>query len=176
MNLLATEATDVYYHENLITSIALKLLDFGQDASSLVLSKNFSPWLWIFWTQYKMNRERSSWTNSPVSQFFSPSSEQPKQCIIASKSEQPSASCIEIFHKYCWYIKHWGIITNYNKFINSLGLCHWHFKIPHCRYMEHGLEYIMFYVQNHMAPLAVCSGPPLVHDKLLEAAAETCLL
>ena len=37
--------------------------------------------------------------------------------------------------------------------------------------MEHGLEYIMFYVQKHIriAPLAICSNPPLVHDKPLGA-------
>ena len=37
--------------------------------------------------------------------------------------------------------------------------------------MEHGLEYITFYIQNHIAPLAVCSGPPLVRDKPLGAPA-----
>ena len=34
-------------------------------------------------------------------------------------------------------------------------------------YMEHGLEYITFYVQKHITPLAVYSGPLLVCDKLL---------
>ena len=28
---------------------------------------------------------------------------------------------------------------------------------------------IMFYVKKYMAPFAVCSGPPLVRDKLLGA-------
>ena len=35
--------------------------------------------------------------------------------------------------------------------------------------VEHGLEYIMFYVQKHIAPLAVCSGFLLVRDGLLGA-------
>ena len=30
--------------------------------------------------------------------------------------------------------------------------------------MEHGLEYIKFYVKKHVVPLAVCSGIPLVRD------------
>ena len=30
--------------------------------------------------------------------------------------------------------------------------------------MEHGLEYITFYVKKHMAYLAVCSGPLPVRD------------
>ena len=28
--------------------------------------------------------------------------------------------------------------------------------------MEQGLEYIAFYVQKHIAPVVVCSGPPQV--------------
>ena len=36
--------------------------------------------------------------------------------------------------------------------------------MPWCEYVEHGLEYIMFYVQKHIAPFAVCSGPQLVRD------------
>ena len=38
-----------------------------------------------------------------------------------------------------------------------------------CGCVEHGLECITFYVQKHTAPLAVCSGPPLVWDGSLEA-------
>ena len=45
--------------------------------------------------------------------------------------------------------------------MKSLGVCYWYVKIPQCEYMEHGLEYITFYVQKHMAPLAVCSGSPV---------------
>ena len=44
--------------------------------------------------------------------YFSPSGEQPEQYILAYKSEQPTAGCLAIFHKYCWYIKHGSIITN----------------------------------------------------------------
>ena len=43
--------------------------------------------------------------------------------------------------------------------------------------MQHGLEYITFYAQKHTAPLEVCSGPLLVHNKPLVApVCETCLL
>ena len=31
---------------------------------------------------------------------------------------------------------------------------------PQCWCVEHGLEYITFYVQKHIAQLAACSGPP----------------
>ena len=34
-------------------------------------------------------------------------------------------------------------------------------------YMEHGSKHIMFYVQKHIAPLAMCHNPALVRDKLL---------
>ena len=35
--------------------------------------------------------------------------------------------------------------------------------------MKHGLKYIMFYVQKHIAPLAICYNLPLARDKLLGA-------
>ena len=37
--------------------------------------------------------------------------------------------------------------------------------------MEHGLKYIMCYVQKHIAPQAMCCNPPPVHDKQQEATA-----
>ena len=37
--------------------------------------------------------------------------------------------------------------------------------------MEHGFKCITFYVQKHVAPLAMCYKPMLVHDKLLGAPA-----
>ena len=42
-----------------------------------------------------------------------------------------------------------------------------------CQVCEHGLEYIMFYVQKHIAPLAVCSGTPLFRDGALGVPAFT---
>ena len=57
--------------------------------------------------------------NIPVSKLFFPSGKQLEQCILAYKSEQPTAHCIAIFHKYCCYIKHGGIITNLT--MKSLG-------------------------------------------------------
>ena len=50
--------------------------------------------------------------NIPFSQLLSPSGEKLEQRIRAFKSEQPTAGCMAIFHKYCCYIKHGGIITN----------------------------------------------------------------
>ena len=59
----------------------------------------------------------------------------------------------------------------YNKFdsAESLGVYYCCVKIPQCGYMEHGLKYIMFYIQKHIAPLAMCYNPPLVRDKPLGA-------
>ena len=51
--------------------------------------------------------------------YFSPSSEQIEQCILAHKSEQPTAGDMAIFHKYWLYIKHenpwnpWGMLLIY---------------------------------------------------------------
>ena len=53
----------------------------------------------------------------------------------------------------------WGY---YNKFdsMKSLGIYYWYVKMPRCGCLEHGLEYLSFYVQKHIADLAACSGPP----------------
>ena len=52
---------------------------------------------------------------------------------------------------------HWGYI--------------WCVIIPQCWYMEHGLKYITFYFQKHIAPLTMCYNPLLVCNKLLGAPA-----
>ena len=58
---------------------------------------------------------------------------------------------------------------HYNKFysMKSLEVYYWCFKIPQCRYMEHGLKHITSHVQKHIAPLAMCYNPPLVRDEPL---------
>ena len=94
--------------------------------------------------------------------YFSPSGEQPGQRILAYRSEQSNGDCVAIFHKYCYYIKHMGImsiLTLWNPWV-----CYWYVNIPQYGNMKHGLEYITFYAQKHMATLAVCSGLPLVRD------------
>ena len=52
--------------------------------------------------------------NSPVSQLSFPNGEQPEQRISALKSEQPTAGCIAILHKYRFYMKLGGVITDWN--------------------------------------------------------------
>ena len=51
--------------------------------------------------------------------------------------------------------------------MKSLGVYYWCVKIPLYGYMEHGLKYIMFCLQKHIAALAMCYDSPLVHDKPL---------
>ena len=65
------------------------------------------------------------------------------------------------------------IWVHYNKFdlMKSLGLDYWYIKMTRCNCEEHGLEYITFYVQIHVAHIAACPEPPLVHDGPLEAPA-----
>ena len=108
--------------------------------------------------------------NSPVSQLFSLSGEQPEQRTLAYKSQQPTAGCISIFHKYCCYTKHGGIMITLTLW-NSLGYVYWYVKIPECGYMEHRFKIYYFYVQKQMALLAVCSGLTLVRDWFLRAPA-----
>ena len=78
-----------------------------------------------------------------------------KQHILDYKSEQPTAGCIAVFHKDCCYTKHGGIIANLT--LKSLGVYYWCVKIPQRGYTEHGLEYIMFYVQKHIASMGAWS-------------------
>ena len=94
---------------------------------------------------------------------FSPSGEKPEKWILAYKSEQPTAVCIEIFHKYGCYIKHGGIIRNLT-LRNPWGVCYWYVKIPLCGCVEHVSECITFYVKKYMVP-----GPLLVRNKPLGA-------
>ena len=56
--------------------------------------------------------------------------------------------------------------------MKSVGVWYWYVKIPQYRYMEHGLEYITFYV------MAVCSGSPVGSWQAARSAfiCETCLL
>ena len=37
--------------------------------------------------------------------------------------------------------------------MKSLGAFYWYVKMPQCGCVEHGLEYIKFYVQKHIVPL-----------------------
>ena len=53
--------------------------------------------------------------------------------------------------------------------MKSLRVYYRYVKMPRCWCVEHGLEYITFYVQKHIAHLAACSGSPLVRDRPLRA-------
>ena len=88
--------------------------------------------------------------------YSSHSSEQPEQRTSAHKSEQSTAGCMAIFHKYCRYIKHGGIITNLNLW-NPWGYVT---GVSKCQGVKHGLEYITFYFQKHIAPLAALFWSP----------------
>ena len=50
-----------------------------------------------------------------------------------------------------------------------IGVFNWCVKMPQCVYVEHELKYITFYVQKHIAALAVCYNPALVRVKPLGA-------
>ena len=56
--------------------------------------------------------------------------------------------------------------------MKSLWVCYWYVKMPQWRCVEHGLDYITFYVIKYIAPLAVCSGPPAGSQ---QAARGTCI-
>ena len=139
------------------TSLSVQQMWLKKNGWHFKILFNASSWkkcLWIF--KLKLN---GLVPNILVSQLISPSGEQPEQRILAHKSEQWTAGTqILLLYKTRVY---------YNKFDSrkSWGVNCWYVKIPQCRYMEHGLEYIMFYVQKHIAPVAIWSNPPQVHDK-----------
>ena len=70
--------------------------------------------------------------------------------------------CIVIYHKYCSYTNYGGYYNQFDS-MKSLGIYYRYVKMPQCGCVEPGLEYIMFYVQKHIAHLVACSGSPLVH-------------
>ena len=73
-----------------------------------------SKWVAVPWIQHTASGHYShQWSSFTI---FSPSGEQPEQCILSHKLWQPTAGCIAIFHKYCCY-KKGGIMTNWT----SLG-------------------------------------------------------
>ena len=74
--------------------------------------------------------------------YFPPSGEQVAQ--VRTTDCQLYSNISQILMQYKW----WGIITNF--ILKCLGVCYWYVKIPQCGYMEHGLECIAFYYQNHV--------------------------
>ena len=43
--------------------------------------------------------------------------------------------------------------------MKSFGVYYWYVKMPQWGCVQHGIEYIMFYVQKHIAYLSACPGP-----------------
>ena len=83
--------------------------------------------------------------------------------VLAHTLWQPTSGFIAIFHKYCCFTKHGGVITNLT-LQKSFGVYYWYVKIPQCGYMENGLKDVAFYVQKHIAPWTICYNAPLVCD------------
>ena len=112
--------------------------------------------------------------NSPVSQRFSPSGEQPEHRILAHELWQLTAGCIEISHKYCWYTKRVGITTTLT-LRNDWGML---LMCQNTTMRVYGarIKDITFYVQKHTEPLAMCYNTTLVSDKLLGAPASVKLV
>ena len=92
--------------------------------------------------------------------YFSPSTEQPEQHILAYKQNNQLQVIFMLLYKI------WGY---YNRFdsMKSLGLYYWYVKMPRCGCVHHGLEYITFCVQKYITHLVACSGPLLVCNGLL---------
>ena len=76
---------------------------------------------------------------------------------------QLTEPCRVIFHNYCCYIKHGGIITN----LTLRNLQNATTRMYHVRYLKYGSKDITFYVEKPTAHRTVCHNFSLVRDKLL---------
>ena len=111
-----------YFHGlyNVIHGGQQNLLKSQIKACHMLVTKSF-----IFWTKTDL---------LPIVQFhkdFPPSGEQLELHKLAHELKQPTAGCVAIFHKYCWYTKrggiiasltlwnHWGYVTNVSKYHNA---------------------------------------------------------
>ena len=107
--------------------------------------------------------------NSPFSQLCFPLAvgERPEQHISAYNQNNQ----LSVVWQYFTNIAAIQSGRYYNKFdsMKSLGVYYGYVKMAHCGCVEHGLEYITFYVQKHIAHLVACSGPQLVCDRPLGA-------
>ena len=141
---------------------------------------SFSQWLIFILTCLKtalghtdiicrwlVKRLTNDYKNSPVSQSFFPSCEQPEQRILAHKSKQPTAICIAIFHKYCCHSKHGGSITNLTQW-NPWSML---LIFQDTTMRVYGAWIRIYYVLCPKTHLAVCSGLPLVCGKPIGAPA-----
>ena len=87
------------------------------------------------------------WVPPLFHNYFSPSSEQPNnvyQLISGTANCRLYSNISQTLPLY----KVWGYY--YNKFdsMKSFGVYHWYVKMPPCGCVEHGLEYITFYVKQ----------------------------
>ena len=99
------------------------------------------------------------WVPPLFHNYFSPSSEQPNnvyQLISGTANCRLYSNISQTLPLY----KVWGYY--YNKFdsMKSFGVYHWYVKMPPCGCVEHGLEYITFYVKKYIEHLVACLGPP----------------
>ena len=93
--------------------------------------------------------------------YISPSGEQPQQCINSYAGTNNCRLYTNISQILLLY-KTWEY---YNKFdsMKSFGVSHWYVKITQCGYIEHGLEYITFYLKknniwHHLQSVLIPSG------------------
>ena len=86
--------------------------------------------------------------------------------VLVHKSEQPTTRCIAIFNKYCYYIN-MGVLWQIDLTKSLLLIC------QNTTMLVYGTCIGIYYVnvQKHIAPLAICSDPPLGRDKSLGALA-----
>ena len=102
--------------------------------------------------------------NSTVSEWFLPYRRAAwSSCVLTLNFRfYSNISQILLFYK-TWQCK------DKFDFTKSLGAYYLYFKIPQCS--EHGLKYVAFYVQKHIAQSSTCYNLPLFRDMPLGAPA-----
>ena len=74
----------------------------------------------------------------------------------------PSGLTVSIFHKYCCFTKHEGIMTN----LKSLGVYYWYVKIPHVVIWSMVNKDVFLLKKNRIALWALCFNPRICETRL----------
>ena len=91
--------------------------------------------------------------------YFFPTGEHPKNLYYQLISR--TTNCL-LYRNISQILLPYNVLGYYSRFdsMKCLEVYYWYVKMPRCGYVEHGLEYLSFYVQKYIAYLTACSGSP----------------
>ena len=99
----------------------------------------------------------------------SPGGEQPEHRKLAREHDNNQVPIVQQYFTNIAAIP--NVVVLQQIWLYEIIVGYWCVKLPQCGYMKHGLKHITFYVQKHIAALAMCYNPVFVFDKPLGAPA-----